>query len=305
MIAPLRWAWHLVRKVAFWVVFALVLVASNLALLTADAFYDATKRLLWSTIGLVADIGQPTTHRGSRESLQRLSTEVDQLTRERQQLDEALQRARSNATDLRVDKSALERETRLLQQQKEDLDTRLRRVRVDLNRVAAENTELLAQRSVLNRRVADLEVQSDGLDRQVMERIQELNDRSARRTSRMITANVSSMAVEAVPYAGVAAIVGVTFLEVRDACQILADTREMSQLLSGDPVDEVAACGYSPAEFWELLRGGPDVATCRDLSSDMPAELQLDCLSISRPGELQPETETQPLLVDDITRPGE
>ena len=86
----------------------------------------------------------------------------------------------------------------------------------------------------------------------------EINERLAGRTSRMISTNLSSMPIEAVPYLGAAEIVGVTFMEVRDACLTLADTREMAQRLSGDFEAEVPACGYSRDEFLDILANGPD-----------------------------------------------
>lgn len=113
------------------------------------------------------------------------------------------------------------------------------------------------------------------------------------------------MAIEAVPYVGAAAIVGLTFMEVRDACLTLADTREMSQLLSGEPEADVPACGYSPAEFWDILAGGPDATSCRDLSADMPAELRLDCSTILRPGEPTPPNSDGEPEFENIRRPGE
>jgi len=121
----------------------------------------------------------------------------------------------------------------------------------------------------------------------------------------MITTNMSSMAIEAMPYAGAAAIVGITFMEVRDACLTLADTREMSLLISGEPEVEVPACGYSPAEFWGILSGGPDATSCRDLSANMPAELRLDCSTILRPGEPTPPNFDSGPELGNLSRPGE
>ena len=113
------------------------------------------------------------------------------------------------------------------------------------------------------------------------------------------------MAIEAMPYAGAAAIVGITFMEVRDACLTLADTREMSQLISGEPEAEVPACGYSPKEFWDILAVRPDTTSCHNLSANMPAELRLDCSTILRPGEpAPPDSDSRP-EPEDLSRPGE
>jgi hypothetical protein len=168
--------------------------------------------------------------------------------------------------------------------------------------------ELTAERARLNGRIAHLNgriIELEQLDRPTREIVSEINERLARRTSRMITTNMSSMAIEAMPYAGAAAIVGITFMEVRDACLTLADTRLMSQLISGEPEAEVPACGYSPKEFWDILAGGPDAISCRDLSANMPAELRLDCSTIPRPGEpAPPDSDSRP-EPEDLSRPGE
>ena len=258
---------RLLRRGAFLFIFVVLILGSNILLLTADAVYDVAKRGLWSVVSVVANVAPPTTHRGNREVRARLTAQTDVL-------DAELRRARNEVDELAAARVRLN-------SQIDTLDTRIAR---------------------LNGRIIELEQ----LDRPTREIVSEINERLARRTSRMISTNLSSMAIEAVPYVGVAAIVGVTFMEVRDACMSLADTRELSRLLSGEPEAEIPACGYSPKEFWDILAGGSDAASCEDLSANMPAELELDCSTIPRPGgdRDSPSRDTSPDQ-EPVSRPGE
>ena len=296
---------RVLRRTAFLLIFVVLILGSNILLLTADAVYDAAKRGLWSLASVVADVGTPTTHRGNREALVKLTAQTEVFEAEAQRLDAELRRARNEVVELGADNETLNRRAARLADEKAELDQSLRRARRELTDLSGETADLTAERARLSRRLSNLEVQVDELDGPLRERVSAINERLARRTSRMISTNTSSMAIEAVPYVGVAAIVGVTFMEVRDACLTLADTREMSELLSGEPEAEVPACGYSPAEFWDILAGGPDVASCRDLSADMPAELRLDCSTILRPGEpASPNSDGEPEF-ENVRRPGE
>jgi hypothetical protein len=286
-------------------IFVVAILGTNILLLTADAVYDAAKRGLWSLASVVADVGTPTTHRGNREAVVRLTAQTEVFEAEAQRLDAELRRARNEVVEIGAENETLNRRAARLADETAELDQNLRRARRELTDLSGETTELTAERARLSRRLANLEIQVNEIDGPLRERVSAINERLARRTSRMIATNTSSMAIEAVPYAGAAAIVGVTFMEVRDACLTLADTREMSELLSGEPEAEVPACGYSPAEFWDILTGGPDAISCLDLSADMPAELRLDCSTILRPGEPatpspdgEPESKT-------VRRPGE
>jgi hypothetical protein len=257
---------RVLRRVAFLLIFVVLIIGSNILLLTADAVYDVAKRGLWSLVSVVADVAPPTTHRRNREVRARLTAQTDVFEAEAQRLDADLRRARNEVGEL-----------------------------------TTERTRLNGRIARLNGRIVVLEQ----LDRPTREIVSEINERLARRTSRMIATNMSSMAIEALPYAGAAAIVGITFLEVRDACLTLADTREMSQLISGEPEAEVPACGYSLAEFWGVLSGELDEISCRDLSANMPAELLLDCSTIRREGELAPPNSDGRPELEDLSRPGD
>jgi hypothetical protein len=295
----------MLRRGLFLFIFVVLILGSNILLLTADAVYDAAKRGLWSIASVVADVGTPTTHRGNREAVARLTAQTEVFEADAQRLDAEAQRARNEVVELRADNETLNLRAARLVDEKAELDQNLRRARRELTDLSGETAELTAERARLSRRLANLEIQVNELDGPLRERVSAINDRLARRTSRTIAANTSSMAIEAVPYAGAAAIVSITFMEVRDACLTLADTREMSQLLSGEPEAEVPACGYSPAEFWDILSGGADETSCRDLSANMPAELRLDCTTILRPGEPTPPNSDGEPEFENVRRPGE
>jgi hypothetical protein len=294
-----------IRRGAFSVFFFVLILGSNILLLTADGFYDAAKRGLWSLASFVADVGTPTTHRGNREALARLTARTDVFEAEAQRLDADLRRARNELVELGDNNETLNRRSAALADEKAQLEQHLRRAQRELMDLSGESTELGAERARLSRRLASLEMQVNKLDGPLRDRVSAINERLAQRTSRMISTNMSSMAIEATPYVGAAAIVGITFMEVRDACLTLADTREMSHLLSGEPEAEVPACGYSPAEFWDILAGGPDATSCRDLSANMPAELRLDCSTILRPGEPTPPNSDSRPDPESVLRPGE
>lgn len=305
MIKTARFILRNFRRFMLVVLVAALMLASNILLLTVDAAYDAAKRGLWALASIVADVGTPRTHRGNRETLARLTGQTQALEAETDRLEGELRRSRSDLATAGADNEVLERRVARLSRERTELEQQLRVARRELTDMAGDSAELAAERATLSRRLARLEGQSVTLDEGLRARARAINERLARRTSRSITTNLSSMSIEAVPYVGAAAIVGVTFMEVRDACLTLKDTRELLLLFSGEPPEDVPACGYSPAEFWGILAGGPDAATCRDLSSDMPAELRLDCPDILRPGESVPLPSSNGSMQEDIRRPGD
>lgn len=113
------------------------------------------------------------------------------------------------------------------------------------------------------------------------------------RISRRITVssirNFGSMAAEALPFMGVAAIVGVTALELHDACEALKDAHELDIAFnpSSGPSEEaptvcslevpsrdelLASIQSSPAEAWETAREfTPTLPTITDLEVDWGA----------------------------------
>ncbi|CAM4255998.1 hypothetical protein [Palleronia rufa] len=298
-------------RLSFWALLAALFLASNVVLLTADAVYDVAKRGLWSAVDMVADVGPPRTHRDSRDALEtrlaqverlekktgQLETKTRRIETEAERLDGILQKSRAEVAELEADNAALKQRAGRLARAKADLDGELRRARQELANLGEDIAELTAARALLKGRLSDLEGRAEQVD--------EIGTRLARRTTRMISANMSAVAIEALPFVGLAAIAGMTFVEVRDACLTLADTRELSTLFSGETINDVPACGYSPMEFLSVVRGHPDAGACENLAEEMPEELRLDCVNILRPGETAPLPDANASTASDVRRPGD
>lgn len=77
------------------------------------------------------------------------------------------------------------------------------------------------------------------------------------RAARSASRSVSSMAVEAIPYAGIAAIVGVTAWELKDLCQTTKDIEALNQALNPEstPTDSTTSvCAIEMPNRDELLK---------------------------------------------------
>lgn len=95
-------------------------------------------------------------------------------------------------------------------------------------------------------------------------------DRTANRISKRAVATstreVGSMAGEAMPYIGVAVIVGVTALELNDLCATLKDMSELKRALLLEPTidgDEKTVCAIkvpTKEELWETAKTSPGKA---------------------------------------------
>lgn len=140
---------------------------------------------------------------------------------------------------------------------------------------------LLEERDALRRRNTRLIDMADALrNEQVLYRGQKMRaaeavSNHASRVSRRITVsslrNFGSMAAEALPFVGAAAIVGVTALEMHDACEALKDVQELDIAFnpSSAPSEEaqtvcsiempnreelLASIQASPGQSWETAR---------------------------------------------------
>ncbi|SFL71527.1 hypothetical protein SAMN04488004_15010 [Loktanella salsilacus] len=103
----------------------------------------------------------------------------------------------------------------------------------------------------------------------------DITRRMTQRTTRGITANFGSMAAEAVPYVGIAVIIGVTFYEVRDACLTMSDMRELSDMF-GTPSDgDNRYCGFTLDEFKNAVFDFGSKVDCSNLN--MPPEMVAQC----------------------------
>ena len=71
-------------------------------------------------------------------------------------------------------------------------------------------------------------------------RVAKLSKRIAKRTTRTAARNIASIPAEALPYVGVAVIVGVAGLEIRDACATMKDVQEILDTSADIDVDTSA-----------------------------------------------------------------
>lgn len=229
------------------------------------------------------DTPPPRTHNVSRKAAATRAAQVETL--------------RAKTGQLEAENVALEQRASRLERTRADLNDELRSARRELAALGDRNAELATAQAQLKDRLSDLEHRAKQVD--------EVSTRLARRTSRMISANMSAVAIEAVPFVGLAAIAGMTFVEVRDACLTLADTRELSALFSGESIETVPACGYSAREFLAVVRGNPETDTCEALAGETPEELKLECSKVIRPGEAPLAADSTASTAPDISRPGD
>lgn len=130
---------------------------------------------------------------------------------------------------------------------------------------------------------------------------------TARVTARMsvdVSRNVGSMAAEATPIVGAAAIVGVTAWEIVDACLTMRDMGELARLAGadgpgiGEEICDRALAGPDAlaAHLWNLVFGTPASAreSCERLARD-GLDLGTDCTTLP-PLPAMPATHALPRL---------
>ena len=73
------------------------------------------------------------------------------------------------------------------------------------------------------------------------------------RTVKTVARNVSGMAAEALPYVGIAVMVGITALEIKDACDTLKDMNELKVAFELPKEDESVVCGLKVPTAQDVL----------------------------------------------------
>ena len=100
-----------------------------------------------------------------------------------------------------------------------------------------------------------------GARRTAREAVTDTSRRVSRRVAFASARNVGSMAGEALPFIGVAVIVGATAWELADACEMMKDMRELDAAFNPDtPVTDDEVCGLevpTAAETWKLIAASP------------------------------------------------
>lgn len=147
----------------------------------------------------------------------------------------------------KADDDALTVERRALASRIRDIEGDRVRLATRAGDLSRRNAGLVAEADVPKARI-------DG-DVAVRRRAVGVTDRMSDRARHAAIRNVSEMGVEAVPSLGAAAIVGLTFLEVRDARAGMRDMRELSDMTNGTGAADPPLCGCAPAALWAALRG--------------------------------------------------
>lgn len=118
------------------------------------------------------------------------------------------------------------------------------------------------------------------------EAVEDTSQRISQRTIQRSARNVSAVFAEAIPVVGVAVVVGVTGLELRDSCNTLKDLKELEKSFNPtvkleDDVQQV--CGLevpTKEEVWESVKSSPAEAWAGIEEYDLDlGELQLPKLS--------------------------
>ena len=75
-------------------------------------------------------------------------------------------------------------------------------------------------------------------------KVKNVSERIVKRTARNVTTNVSSIVGEAIPYVGIATVIAITALDVKDGCDTVRDINEISKSLEIESIDdtEISVC---------------------------------------------------------------
>lgn len=152
---------------------------------------------------------------------------------------------------------ALQTERNALHGDLQESRSRLAAVQGELDAFQRENT-------LLSRQLSDVpRVTLNGVRMTQAEAIRQTMTSVGDRTRRTAIANLGSLAGEAVPFYGIAIIVGATGYELRSACQNMREIYDLTVALDPDsaiPDDRDAVCGMqvpTPEEVWETIVTSP------------------------------------------------
>jgi hypothetical protein len=87
-------------------------------------------------------------------------------------------------------------------------------------------------------------------------RVKNVSERIVKRTARNVTTNVSSIVGEAIPYVGIATVIAITALDVKDGCDTVRDINEMSKSLEIESIDDTenSVCGMKVPTAEEIKK---------------------------------------------------
>ena len=86
----------------------------------------------------------------------------------------------------------------------------------------------------------------------------DITKRIATRTARGATRNIASIPAESLPLVGIFVVLGITTLEIKDACDTMKDIEELNKQFSNelevdDNVNSVSVCGQEVPTFKQII----------------------------------------------------
>lgn len=327
LLLPFRFLGQLFRFLrTVWKFASVLIIVFLIALNAATLTFDVANRMLSSFVDAVAGSVSLRSKAEAKlaESVSRvaeLEADVDRRQARIVDLDEKINRQNVDLTEVRKERARLLGE--------------IDNVTADLN---AERDRQLKLRERL--RVAEVDLASErelgrkgsiDLERERARRASTINDLDKRtrqvvtRSGNMLAREVSSMPLEAVPWLGIATIVGTTAWEANDLCATARDMQAIRTSLGiSDPLatgtNEI--CGVeipSVEELWARIISGKDAEigvrcrTIRELGRQVPEECpdkpnlpplpDTGPTEVDKPGPL-PSYDDDSQSTDSQTRPG-
>lgn len=113
----------------------------------------------------------------------------------------------------------------------------------------------------LARELGDRNVMYRGRKVVMREAVKDTSERVARRTSIAAGRNIATTAGEAIPFYGIAVVVAATAWELKDACSLMKEMRELDAAFNPmDAISDSEVCGMrmpTRAEIWEDVKSSP------------------------------------------------
>lgn len=218
-----------------WAVFLALILVLSLGLNVAQVGILSVSKAMAALYDAVT--GSVSVVSGLRDTLSNKETDLERLTGERDRLSKEVTRL-SDDVAIREGKIA---------QLTDDIAVRDTRIAT----LSDEVVDLRRTGSVVYR----------GQRRLLTEAITDTNERIARRTAVAASRNASSVVAEAIPYLGIAAMLGVTAYDLKDSCDTIKDLHALDVAI--DPEKEISAedtevCGLrvpTKDEVWSDVKG--------------------------------------------------
>lgn len=122
------------------------------------------------------------------------------------------------------------------------------------NSPTAKKRKLEAENSKIKQRNSSL-INEQKRHKVKLAKARQISQRVTKRVARNVAKNVAAIPTEAIPYFGVAAVVTITALDVKDGCDTVRDVNQMMEILEFDrtDTDEQEVCGIAIPSAEEVL----------------------------------------------------